>query len=584
MIKKSLMSSTKDALEENSSENSKKESQLVSNQKVVAKSLSNNKVVKTIEENFHSQFLQSSFKEKSNFENLTSLTRAWFDFQSLNQRYNDKELVKKFIPADSYKKDLFEIFNSSRCLALGFKEYVGCKKNIKKIKSSLANLLNLKNSNKEQLLYKTLIDFLCNNKFNKSNSLREDFPTINKKKLETLQLLLGDQNSYLKKVVELIKEMRILEDRQKEEASNSKSKENGEDLKKSKQKIEKKKQKISFSEFLDSKKKSKSETKQDYNDHFGDKSDTFSEYKVFTKEYDSSLNANKLAGKNELRELRKKFEKECLDNTRLINKLAKKLERLLSSLNYNSWKFDQEEGFFDNSRFANFIANPNNSLIFKFEKESIDKNTIVSLLLDNSGSMRGKPIITSAITAEIITKVLEKCRVNVELLGFTTKEWKGGQSKKKWEQSGKVKSPGRLNDILHIIYKDADTRWANCKNNLGLVLKEGLLKENIDGEALTWANNRLKNRPEKKKILIVISDGAPVDDSTLSANSPEILDDHLKVVVSGIEKNKHIKLLAIGIGHDVSKYYKNAFVIEDAKNLGDVIIDNLTLMLGEKKY
>ena len=178
MTKKSLMSSTKDALEENSSENSKKESQLVSNQKVVAKSLSNNKVVKSIEEQFHSQFLQSSFKEKSNFENLTSLTRAWFDFQSLNQRYNDKELVKKFIPADSYKKDLFEIFNSSRCLALGFKEYVGCKKNIKKIKSSLANLLNLKNSNKEQLLYKTLIDFLCSRKAGLLRAIEHHSPML----------------------------------------------------------------------------------------------------------------------------------------------------------------------------------------------------------------------------------------------------------------------------------------------------------------------------------------------------------------------------------------------------------------------
>ena len=167
---------------------------------------------------------------------------------------------------------------------------------------------------------------------------------------------------------------------------------------------------------------------------------------------------------------------------------------------------------------------------------------------------------------------------------YATKEWKGGKSKKKWETHGKNENPGRLNDLLHIIYKDADTKWGNCKNNLGLILKEGLLKENIDGEALTWANNRLKVRQEKKKILIVISDGAPVDDATLSANSPEILDDHLKEVVLGIEKTTNIKLLAIGIGHDVSKYYKNAFVIEDAKNLGDVIIDNLSLMLGAKKY
>ena len=194
--------------------------------------------------------------------------------------------------------------------------------------------------------------------------------------------------------------------------------------------------------------------------------------------------------------------------------------------------------------------------------------------------MRGKPIITSAITTEIITKVLEKCNVNVEILGFTTREWKGGNSKKKWESHGKPSFPGRLNDLLHIIYKDADCKWSNCKKNLGLVLKEGLLKENIDGEALTWAYRRLNLRREKKKILIVISDGAPVDDSTLSTNTPDILDNHLKDIVNQIQKKNRVQLLAIGIGHDVSKYYSNAFIIEDVDSLGEVIIENLSKMLS----
>ena len=262
--------------------------------------------------------------------------------------------------------------------------------------------------------------------------------------------------------------------------------------------------------------------------------------------------------------------------------MAKKLERLFSSLNINSWKFDQDEGYIDPTRLANLVANSRNLQIFKSKNENTEKNTIVSLLLDNSGSMRGKPIITSAITTEIITKVLEKCKVNIEILGFTTREWKGGMSKKKWESTGKVDSPGRLNDLLHIIYKDADVTWNNCKNNLGLILKDGLLKENIDGEAVKWAYKRLLNRKERKKILIVISDGAPVDDSTLSHNSPDILDNHLKETVNIIQQTKSIKLVAIGIGHDVSKYYKNAFVIEDAENLGDVIIDNLMKFLGSK--
>ncbi len=576
------MNSIKGVSGENLSELEKKEKELLLNQKIVAKSLSKNKVDKIIEKNFKSEF-QKNKKNKSIQLNLESLTRGWFDFNSLNKRYNNEEIFEKYCPKDIYKKKIFEIFNSCRCLSLGFKEYIGCKKNIKIINNSLASILNFQNKEKEQFLYGSLLNFFCGKNIKKVNYFRNNFPGFNEKKLLPLIKLLTDQKKFSKNVLTLIEEMEIFEN--EEEKTADKPKNNSKELKTKKEKKKKKIEKISFSEFLKSKKDSFSENKQDLKDiEIKQKIEDKEHYKVFTKEFDISVSANKLADKNELRELRKKFDKEYLENNRLINKLAKKLERLLSSLNYNSWKFDQEEGFFDTSRFANFVANPNNSLIFKFEKESIDKNTIVSLLLDNSGSMRGKPIITSAITAEIITKVLEKCKVNVELLGFTTKEWKGGKSKKKWEDSGKIDKPGRLNDLLHIIYKDADTKWNNCKNNLGLVLKEGLLKENIDGEALTWANNRLKIRQEKKKILIVISDGAPVDDATLSANSPDILDDHLKQVVSGIEKTTKIELLAIGIGHDVSKYYKNAFVIDDAKNLGDVIIDNLSLLLGAKKF
>ena len=224
------------------------------------------------------------------------------------------------------------------------------------------------------------------------------------------------------------------------------------------------------------------------------------EYNIFTKQFDIFTKAEKLIKYKELKELRKKFDEECKDNTKLVNNLAKKLEKLLYSMDLSTWKFDQEEGFFDSSRFSQFIASPNNTNIFKIERENTEKNTVVSLLLDNSGSMRGKPIVTSAMTAEIITKTLEKCRVNVEILGFTTKEWKGGQSKKLWERNKRIANPGRLNDLLHIVYKDADTSWNQTKLNLGLVLKDGLLKENIDGEALIWASNRLKKRNEKKNL------------------------------------------------------------------------------------
>ena len=239
--------------------------------------------------------------------------------------------------------------------------------------------------------------------------------------------------------------------------------------------------------------------------------------------------------------------------------------------------------YFDTSKFAQFIADPNHSNIFKYEQENKEKNTIVSLLLDNSGSMRGKPIITSAITTEIITKVLEKCNVNVEILGFTTREWKGGKSKQKWEAQGKKENPGRINDLLHIIYKGADRKWKQCKNNLGLILKDGLLKENIDGEAITWAFNRLNKRKEERKILMVISDGAPVDDSTLSVNSGDYLEKHLKKIVKFIENNSQIEILAIGIGHDVSRYYQKAIKITDVQELGDVMISQLSGLFDNKK-
>ena len=342
-----------------------------------------------------------------------------------------------------------------------------------------------------------------------------------------------------------------------------------------------KKKKINFKQIEEKKEKFKPDNgKNNYNAE--PKAEKDIEYKVYTKKFDVFAKAERLISHSELRRLRQKFDEECKDYTKLVNNLAKKLEKLLYSLDYSTWKFDQDEGFFDSSKFSQFIANPKTNGIFKLKNENTEKNTVVSLLLDNSGSMRGKPIVTSAVTAEIITKTLEKCRVNVEILGFTTKEWKGGKSKKLWENNKRVNNPGRLNDLLHIVYKSADTSWNQTKLNLGLVLKEGILKENIDGEALIWATNRLKKRTERKKILIVISDGAPVDDATLSCNNSNILDNHLKETVADIEKKKIVDLIAIGIGHDVSKYYNKAFTIDDVEKLGEIIIDNLTGIIKEK--
>ena len=248
-----------------------------------------------------------------------------------------------------------------------------------------------------------------------------------------------------------------------------------------------------------------------------------------------------------------------------------------------SWDFDLEEGLLDSSKLPRIVIDPFNSLSFKKEKDFEFKDTVVSLLIDNSGSMRGRPITIAALCADILSRTLERCSVKVEILGFTTKNWKGGKSRESWNKNGKIKNPGRLNDLRHIIYKSADSHWRQSKKNLGLMLKEGILKENIDGEAIMWAYNRLKRRKEERKILMVISDGAPVDDSTLSVNSGDYLEKHLKKVVKFVESKDDIEILAIGIGHDVSRYYQRAIKITDVQELGDVMISELSSLFKNKK-
>ncbi len=307
------------------------------------------------------------------------------------------------------------------------------------------------------------------------------------------------------------------------------------------------------------------------------------EYKIFTKEFDEIAKAESLETAEEIQKLRKNLDQQLTSFQDLITKLANKLQRQLMAKQNRSWEFDLEEGLLDSSKLPRIIIDPYNSLSFKKEKDLDFKDTIVTLLIDNSGSMRGRPITIAAICADILSRTLERCSVKVEILGFTTKNWKGGKSRQEWNKLGKTKNPGRLNDLRHIIYKSADSHWRQSKKNLGLMLKEGLLKENIDGEAITWAFNRLKKRKEERKILMVISDGAPVDDSTLSVNSGDFLEKNLKKIVKFIETNSEIEILAIGIGHDVSRYYKKAIKISDVQELGDVMIDQLSGLFENKK-
>ncbi len=304
-------------------------------------------------------------------------------------------------------------------------------------------------------------------------------------------------------------------------------------------------------------------------------------YNVYTTTFDEEIDAKELADEDELTRLRQMLDRQLGHHQTVITKLANRLMRKLMAKQRRTWQFDMEEGILDVARLARVVANPNVPLTFKQEKEMPFRDTVVTLLIDNSGSMRGRPIAIAAMTTDIIARTLERCGLKVEILGFTTRQWKGGKSRDLWMQSGRPVNPGRLNDVRHIIYKSADAPMRRTRRNLGLMLKEGLLKENIDGEALVWAYNRLAARREERKIMMVISDGAPVDDSTLSVNPPNYLERDLRNVIRWIENDSKVELTAIGIGHDVTRYYHKALTITDADELAKALADQLADLFDE---
>jgi len=298
-------------------------------------------------------------------------------------------------------------------------------------------------------------------------------------------------------------------------------------------------------------------------------------YAVFTTTHDEEIAAEDLAEAQELERLRAYLDQQLEPLKGAVSRLANKLQRRLQAQQNRSWEFDREEGILDAGRLARVVANPTTPLSFKVEKDTQFRDTVVTLLLDNSGSMRGRPISIAAICADVLARTLERCGVKVEILGFTTRAWKGGKAREEWLAQGRPQQPGRLNDLRHIVYKSADAPWRRVRDNLGLMMKEGLLKENIDGEALEWAHRRMVNRPEARKILMVISDGAPVDDSTLSVNPANYLEKHLRDVIAMVERRRAVELLAIGIGHDVTRYYERAVTITDAEQLAGAITEQL---------
>ena len=535
--------------------------------------------------------------------------RAETDSEALKRKFSNIQIYKNNLPKKNSCKLLYDISEKIRYELLGSKMLKGISKNIienysYKIKMKRKDQLKSKNDVNiaeafELFMLKNFFDIKLNKVSEKMLSFWEtEFKETLNKHIDFLTKNLENQEVYNSKFSELLQSMEVLKGEEEEDENQNEDEldnNNQESSDQSDKEQDKKDQEenqnglesdYDLNEFKMDEQLVDTESDQESSEQVFQKLNSLSEnklYNIFTTEFDEIAKAETLESTEEILKLRKNLDQQLISFQDLITKLANKLQRQLLAKQNRSWEFDLEEGLLDSSKLPRIIIDPYNSLSFKKEKDLDFKDTVVTLLIDNSGSMRGRPITIAAICADILSRTLERCSVKVEILGFTTKNWKGGQCREEWNKKGKTKNPGRLNDLRHIIYKSADTHWRQSKKNLGLMLKEGLLKENIDGEAITWAYNRLKKRKEERKILMVISDGAPVDDSTLSVNSGDFLEKHLKKVVKFIENTDDIEILAIGIGHDVSRYYKKAIKISDVQELGDVMISQLSGLFKNKK-
>ena len=538
--------------------------------------------------------------------------RAEADTQALKKKFSNNEIYQGNLPNNNSCKVLYSISEKIRYELLGSKMLKGVSKNL------CENYYQkIKFKQKEKLKTKEDVDiseafelYMLKNFFDiKLNSLSEkilqfwedDFKSSLNEHIDYLNKNLENQENYNSKFAEILQQMQIFDSDKNNENKDEEDNKNEHDNNS---------QNDAENASSDNQEQNKKDNPQhgmdaeyDLSDHVMDEqlvdtdseksisqtlsqknlADSFDkEYKIFTNQFDEIAKAENLEKIEEINKLRKNLDQQLIAFQDLITKLANKLQRQLLAKQNRAWEFDLEEGLLDSAKLTRVIIDPQNSLSFKKEKDLDFKDTIVTLLIDNSGSMRGRPITIAALCADILSRTLERCSVKVEILGFTTKNWKGGKSREEWNKNEKPKKPGRLNDLRHIIYKSADTHWRQSKKNLGLMLKEGLLKENIDGEAISWAYSRIKKRREERKILMVISDGAPVDDSTLSVNSGDFLEKHLKKVVKSIENKNDVEILAIGIGHDVSRYYNKAIKITDVQELGDVMINQLSNLFQNK--
>jgi len=582
---------------------------LISTEKVISDDyLIKNKKSKNVKKNID-YFEIDTLNSRNEFVKY----RAESDSRALLKKFSNEEIFKSNYPRNIACKSLYEFSEKIRCELLGSEMLKGTKLNFLENYENTLSKIKIENiKSKEDVkiseafeiyILKNFFNLNLNNNCEKILSYwQKDLKNAFDKHVQFFKENLQNQKIYNSKISEILKDMDLFESNDETQNNNedqddaNKSENNQEnqdqnsDQDQSSQETQDENQGIDteydFSEHQLEENLSDTDTEKENSENLMQKINNSSsdlEYKIFTTNFDEIAKAENLEGLDEIIKLRKNLDQQLVSFQDLITKLANKLQRQLLASQKRAWEFDLEEGLLDTSKLTRVIIDPYSSLSFKKEKDYEFKDTVVTLLIDNSGSMRGRPITIAAICADILSRTLERCSVKVEILGFTTKNWKGGQSREYWNKNGKPKSPGRLNDLRHIIYKSADTQWRISKNNLGLMLKEGLLKENIDGEAINWAFGRLKKRKEERKILMVISDGAPVDDSTLSVNSGDFLEKHLKKTVKYIENKGDVEILAIGIGHDVSRYYSKAIKITDVQELGDVMIEQLSGLFVNKK-
>ena len=536
--------------------------------------------------------------------NLTYL-RAEADSLALEFRLHSKQLHQNYINNDELSNEIINALEQTRIEVKGSKEFKGIGNNLR-----IKHIKDLNKTN-QQKSYNILIQAFRYVSFeeltgqslgienNRLKTILHDKLKDNFNKFFTdLKKNIDDQENFTKTIIEKLDELGLLNQNNNnspnDEVNENELENNQENNENENQNIEDNSEKNI--EMQSTETDIEQTVSTEANEEMGDDSsdseldyfpkieslEKLDAYKIYNSNFDEIVSAIELCDSKELEKLRRNLDQQVFTFQPLIVKIANRLQRKLLAQQNRNWDFNMEEGYLDTSRLAKIIANPNNKLSYKVEKEIEFKDTIVSLLIDNSGSMRGRPITVAALCSDILAKTLERCLIKSEILGFTTKAWKGGKSRENWIKNGKPSNPGRLNDLRHIIYKSADAPWRRSKKNLGLLLKEGILKENVDGEALSWAYKRLLVRQEKRKILVIISDGAPVDDSTLSVNPGNYLEKNLRDIIRDIEKNKEIELIAIGIGHDVSRYYSKAITIMDVDQLGEVLLNQLSTILSIK--